>query len=182
LCLRCPSAVSACSRPRWACWCDSPPARLPTCVVVSICAGGVPRQPGSCGHLRWLCPAQRGLGWARRGNEWGCGVNVRGIPGIVGKGSLWFPPLGSETRCLYVLPSAPLLISPSGCGGEIRSGADGSARRADAGGRGAGRVVGAHSGRTACRGLVRVLCGWCAGGRGVACLAVGHVALEGGRG
>jgi hypothetical protein len=79
------------------------------------------------------------------------------------RGPLWFPPLGSETRCLYVLPSAPLLISPSGCGGEIRNGADGSARRADAGGRGAGRVLGAHSGRTARRGRVRVLCGGCAG-------------------
>jgi hypothetical protein len=66
----------------------------------------------------------------------------------------------------FYLPSAPLLISASGSpwgGGEIRSGADGSARRADAGWRGAGRMVEAHSGRTACRGGVRVLCGSCAG-------------------
>jgi hypothetical protein len=41
----------------------------------------------------------------------------------------------------FDLPSAPFLTSPSGSpwgGGEVRNGADGSARRADAGRRGAG--------------------------------------------
>src|ERR1039457_2420370 len=75
------------------------------------------------------------------------------------RGPLWFPPVGSETRCLYVLPSAPLLISPSWCGGEIRNGADGSARRADAGREGCGQKLGAHSGGTPCRGPVRGLGG-----------------------
>src|ERR1022692_2698648 len=49
----------------------------------------------------------------------------------------------------FDLPSAPLLISPSGCGGEIRSGADGSARRADAGRRGGGAGSGGDTGRPA---------------------------------
>src|ERR1019366_4491018 len=88
------------------------------------------------------------------------------------RGPLWFPPLGSETRCLYVLPSAPLLISPSGCGGEIRNGADGSARRADAGREGGGQKLGAHSGGTPCRGPVRELCGGCAALRGRVCTIV----------
>ena len=64
----------------------------------------------------------------------------------------------------FDLPSAPFLISPSGCGGEIRNGADGSARRADAGRGGADRMVRAHSGRTACHGGMRLLCGCCVGG------------------
>jgi hypothetical protein len=70
---------------------------------------------------------------------------------------------------VFDLPSAPLLTSASGSpwgGGEVRNGADGSARRADAGRRGYEADFGAHSGRMPCRGPVRALCGRCAGFRG----------------
>src|SRR5713101_2376617 len=90
-----------------------------------------------------------------------------GNPGAVkGKGSPVVSPARVEDSIVFDLPSAPFLTSSSGSpwgGGEVRNGADGSARRADAGGRGCRAIRGAHSARTPCRGPVRVLCGGCAG-------------------
>src|ERR1022692_2435778 len=101
-------------------------------------------------------------------------MGVRGkrqgtLGAVKGKGSPVVSPARVGESIAFVLPSAPFLISPSGCGGEIRNGADGSARRADAGGKGCGADFGAHSGRTACYGVVRGVCVCCAGRRGAAC-------------
>src|SRR5713101_8660696 len=90
-----------------------------------------------------------------------------GNPGAVkGKGSPVVSPARVEDSIVFDLPSAPFLTSSSGSpwgGGEVRNGADGSARRADAGRRGRGAVFGAHSTRTPCHGPVRALCGGCTG-------------------
>ncbi len=91
----------------------------------------------------------------------------QGDPGAVkGKGSPVVSPARVEDSIVFDLPSAPFLTSSSGSpwgGGEVRNGADGSARRADAGRRGCRADFGAHSTRTPCHGPVRGLCGGCAG-------------------
>ena len=122
------------------------------CRVRSACCHGF----GLCrfgSSLAWCVPVPR-FRWLV------CGSSLAGCPPVPREG--FDLDLDLDCDFGFVWPSAPFLISASGSpwgGGEIRNGADGSARRADAGRRGCGADFGMHSGRTRCRGPVRALCG-----------------------
>ena len=135
-----------------------PEARGPLAVACAgasrLCHGFGLRWFGS--SLAWCVPVPR-FRWLV------CGSSLAGCLPVAREGFDFDLDLDFELDLDFDLPSAPLLISPSGCGGEIRSGADGSARRVDAGRRGAERIAGPHSTRTLCRGSVQALCGRCAG-------------------
>ena len=124
----------------------------PACATVSVCGCAVPRWPGvlPVPRFRWLV----------------CGSSLAGRLPVPLEGFDFDFDLDLDVDFGFDLPSAPFLISPSGCGGEIRNGADGSARRADAGRRGCGPdgrgAQWPHAVLRACGGAVW----WVWGGRG----------------